>query len=137
MFVIKKEQYEIFSHKALDDYIKRVINHLEQAYPEKVWDKSEDELKIIIQDIIKKAISYSIITEKDVARFIDFTFEFGEGFEDKEENTWIKDILSDQTESGTDKIQNLENEIYSLSDEDVIKGSKTKADVENEFISTV
>ena len=110
---------------------------MEQAYPEKVWDKSEDELKIIIQDIIKKAISYSIITEKDVARFIDFTFEFGEGFEDKEENTWIKDILSDQTESGTDKIQNLENEIYSLSDEDVIKGSKTKADVENEFISTV
>lgn len=109
---IRKEQMAAFAADRRRQFVDRVIAHLEQAYPEAVWDADPNDLRRRIDQTIDRAMSYGIAIEKDVGAFIDFTYDLGESFDTEPENEWARSILLRGDLDGSAKIAELRHLLY-------------------------
>jgi len=112
MIYISTDQMNKFSDVSRKNFEKRLIDHLEKAYPEEIWNLSEHELIMQVQNLIDKAFAYGIVTEEDVATFIDISFELGEKINTDEQFSWIIEILSKEELDGQAKISMIEEILF-------------------------
>ncbi len=109
---------DILSGQNYENFVARLIRHIEITHPEKTWSMQEEKLPDRIEKVIKEAQSYGIENENDVAAYVDLNFEFGNEFELAPERFWAREILSDRQMTGHEKIVKLEKIGYAIEDED-------------------
>ena len=114
MLVIRKEQIEVLSAAMRQRFIDRMVSHLNTVFPDKLIemesiqaDDDNQSLEAYITNLITTAEEIDILTEGDVARYISFVTEFGEGFDKDRNMRWATNILANRKLSGTTRISLL------------------------------
>lgn len=85
-----------------------VLAHLRNACLMECVQMSDDELRELIRTGIEKAGAYSILRERDVARYIELMLVVSPSFDEEE---WAHDILSANWIPAHEKIERLNEEV--------------------------
>ena len=111
MLGIRKEQMEELASASRQRFIDRMSVHLNAVFPDRLnelpalqADDREASLKNLIVELIDKAAERDIVSERDVARYIDFIIEFGQAFEKNRDMRWATQILANKRLSGSARI---------------------------------
>jgi hypothetical protein len=108
MLTIRKEQMAVFREPAINDYVKRVVVHLSERFPEKCEALGDPKVSETVKYGIQRSASYGIATEGDVRRYIDLMIMFGPDFDQDPELPWASSILNNRTLiNPTTKIERL------------------------------
>lgn len=94
MLIITKAQLERLDAVHLDRFKARVIDHLRELFPALVGRPAE-EFDREIDAGIAEARSRGVISERDIARYLDLRAKLGVGFLADPEHEWIAAILAD------------------------------------------
>src|SRR5689334_19159 len=131
MVKLRQSQLDGMHQKLRQEYENRVLSHIEEAFPEEVWNLPKDVKQLRIRESIDRALNYGLETEEDVAAFVDWTFELGETFD---RNAWASEILLDPTLSGQDKVIEIETAVNELEESDDLDllgdGAENQAETE-------
>jgi len=93
MLLIRNEQMKIFKTELLETFIKKTQAHIHEVFEEQIMDKTEEDIREIIQNGIEKARGYEIREEQAVVLFIDLIIGIGPDFEEQKPNKWMISIL--------------------------------------------
>ncbi len=108
MLTIRKDQMAAFSEAAIRSFVDRMIVHLHKFFPQQCEALGAIKTNEAIQYGIQRAATYSIITERDVCKYIDLMFTFDRDFDTAPHLPWAREILNDQSlEDPTTKINRL------------------------------
>ena len=110
--ILRPEQIQAFTHYMTANFEDRLILHLREAYPEEVWEIPPDELSETVRRAMDRAMAHGLVTEGDVAGFVDLTFELGPDFESDENYDWAANILHDPNLDGTRKIKRINHFLH-------------------------
>lgn len=104
--IIRNDQWNLLEKDAHRRFIDRLCAHFDLFWPEHVeaWG---DQYRSIIERGVERAKSYGLVTEQDIARFINLWFIWGIQFEDKPGFEWASDIVSDSSRPAALKIHQL------------------------------
>jgi hypothetical protein len=81
--------------------------HARTFWPGQCDDLGEDGLNARVQLAIDRAAQFGIEAERDVARFLDLLFVWGDDFAESEPTAWARDILEDETLDSPLKVHQL------------------------------
>lgn len=109
MLSIRKEQMETLSAYMREQFEWRMVLHLREIFSERTKDLSDDRIRIVVQDGIRKAECYRIEYEDDIRRFIEYFVTYGTRLDVREETQWIGDILRRDDLSGTTKMNLIDS----------------------------
>jgi len=108
MLSIRKEQMAVFREPAIDDFVKRVVVHLNKCFSAKCETVGELKLRQMVKYGIQRAASYLISSERDVCKYIDLMVVFGSDFDQDPKLPWASSILNNQAIiNPTTKVQRL------------------------------
>ncbi len=82
----------------------RMVKHLREKFSDRTENLSDERMRIVVQDIVKKAESYGIEYEDDIRRFIEYVVIYGTRLDVREGTRWIGDILRRKDLDGTAKM---------------------------------
>lgn len=109
MFVIRKEQMNVFSQYMLNRFFDNMQRHLNKRYPEQTKKLGNNQLRELIVAGTEKAKEYDITDENDVKRFLEYLVEYGQNFGKSPETIWASQFLHDKELSGTMKMNEIDN----------------------------
>ena len=111
MLVIRKEQMEVLSHYVLKGFEDRMVEHLNEFFPDQCETLGEPDVREAVQYGIDRAGSYGITSERDVCKYLNLMFTFGRDFDVDPRLPWAAAILNagDVTDP-TRKIERLYTE---------------------------
>lgn len=92
---IRKEQMDVYSEAAVQDFEDRMVHHLEKCFPEQCEALGDAETRKAIREGIVLASDYGITLEPDVCRYISLMFAFGRNFDSDHHLPWPARILND------------------------------------------
>jgi hypothetical protein len=98
---------EVFSKHIQEDFVNRMVSHLNEFYPKKCQEMGPQALRQSIYDAIDRCREAGIETEYDVARYIDLIYELGWPTEDAPVPFWTQEVLDDPELDGSTKIDRL------------------------------
>ena len=107
MLKITTHQIETFQAADLHRFENELIVRLRENFT-LLFEKhnlEDDRLRQIIQQGIARAKDYQIFGEYDITRFIEYAFEYGNGFESL---PWIYPVLTASHLSGQEKMDRLD-----------------------------
>ena len=111
MLVITEEQMKKLAESVRKNQYSELkvslVDHIESAYPEMVWNKSKDDQYLRIQKSMDKAIDYDAVSEQDIIIFVELTFELGLEFDIDPAHEWTHQILADDTLDISSKLKKL------------------------------
>lgn len=105
---IHRGQWDVLSAHALKRFEDRMVLHLEEYAPAAVRPVSDDDLRRLIRDGIRRAAGYDVVDSVDVERYLELMIDYGAGFDTAEETRWAGDVLRDSGLSGSEKISRLD-----------------------------
>ena len=94
--VIRKEQEASLSKVSLAVFEDRMIQHLNEFFPQMFNTVGENQLRPVIRQGIVQAGIYGISNEIDVARYIDLSFVLGLDFDSGKQHPQAAEIIKDQ-----------------------------------------
>ena len=107
MLVIRSEQIKVFSNTMLRSFEERMLTHILKCFPKKYNALGQEAVVKLIHQGIKRAETYNIHTERNVAEFIDLMIVFGSDFDTDDAYPAAKKILKNADFSGQEKIDAL------------------------------
>lgn len=107
MLKIRSQQLEALGDAASLRFQAACREHAREYWPRQCDELGDDGLNARIEHAIEEAGRFGIESERDVARFFDLYFVWGEGFVDAERTSWARDILEDETLDGPLKVHQL------------------------------
>ena len=112
MLTIRKEQMAVFREPAINDYVKRMVVHLNETFPEKCEALGDAKIRETVKYGIQRSASYGITSEGDVRKYIDLMLMFGLDFDQDPQLPWASAILGNQAIiNPTTKINRLYKEL--------------------------
>lgn len=114
MLVLKRSQLVILNEILRKAFIRNALVHIKKKFKDYYESKTTEELIMLIKNELIRAERYNIDEQSDVLRFIEFTIELGNEFEQKPENDWAKETLLTRNFSGSEKIINLNKQYLFL-----------------------
>lgn len=102
MLTIQQEQIEAMQKMRERDFQERLARHLKLIYPTLV--PGDVDLETLIYWNIARASEYEVVTEADIARYLEYVIFFGEQFDTDPDLPWIHEILADDNLDGTKKM---------------------------------
>jgi hypothetical protein len=93
MLTIRKEQMEALNAVMRERFIEKTMRHLRDLFPEETKPLAEPDLRAFVEDGMKRAGGYSIVSEREVTLFIDLMMGLGKDFEAQPNRDWIKRVL--------------------------------------------
>jgi hypothetical protein len=99
--IIPRQQLDAFAQAAVSDFEKRMRVHLRRFFPERCAALGDDAVGSLIRDGIQVGRRHSILTERDVARYIDLAAFLEGGADIGREHSWARDILIADEEAST------------------------------------
>lgn len=97
MFTISQKVMDVFTQRAIDNYIERLLPHLRESFPERCEALGEVGVRNAVRDEIESAGRYSITLEPTVAQYVHLGFLFGPGFDRDPACPWAQEVLNDKT----------------------------------------
>ena len=97
-----------------NDFEDRMTHHLLRHFPVHCEDMEDPELRREIRNGIQRAMTYHIVGDADVCRFIDLMFAFGRDFEFGSEFCWTREILEDPSLNSHAKIRRIYSRAFML-----------------------
>lgn len=101
MLLIRKEQMAAFSQYMQDNFVKRMITHLRQIFPNETDKLTDKNLCGIIEYGISNAQKYEISRECDVERYLDLMFLLAFDFDTHSKTRWANQILRKDWDAST------------------------------------
>ncbi len=95
MLKIYPEQNDAFAQAAVRDFEARMARHLRRFFREECRILGEDSLFETIRHGIRRASSYGIVNERDVALYLNLTLALGRDFDSDPLLPWARAILVD------------------------------------------
>jgi hypothetical protein len=96
MLRIRWEQLAVFRNYALKSFEDRMRGHLSKCFPQQCKNRSDTDLRTLIQYGIKSAAKYGITAERDVCKYIDVMIVSGRDFDRDPQLPWASSILNDE-----------------------------------------
>ena len=96
MLSIRKEQMVVFREPAVNDFVKRVMVHLNKCFPAKCEAMGEAKVRAMVKYGSQRAVSYRVSSERDVCKYIDLMLVFGQDFDQDPKLPWASSILNNQ-----------------------------------------
>ncbi len=93
MFIIRKEQEQVFNENAFASYIKEMIQHCKEFSPELCATLNDDQLSIAIHKAIQRANMHDFTQRGPVRLFIEMILLFGSDFYSDPQYPWIREII--------------------------------------------
>jgi hypothetical protein len=87
----------------------RVLAHLRAAFATYVGERSDAELLTMIQKGIGHAKNYQVITEADVARYVEYMVLYGPDFDSAPKYSWAGAILRATGITGKQKMDKIDD----------------------------
>jgi hypothetical protein len=106
MLTIRQQQIENLRQCHLKKFEDEMVVHLRSQFERHPLVGDEVKLRNAIREGIASAGGYGIVSEFDVGRFLEFTLEYGVGFDSSD---WAAHILNDVTLSGSAKMNRLDD----------------------------
>lgn len=94
MFRVHKEQKDALAADAAKSFPRRVFDIVRSHFPEKCDELGEARSLRLIEEVIPRAATYGIGSERDIAMFAVLAFLYGAAFD---ERRWASEILNDMT----------------------------------------
>ena len=107
MFVIRDAVWDQLGEAAHADFVRRMRMHLKEFFPERLARTTAEQVTRFIEQQISRAEQYGIVTEIDVARYIDLAIVLGPGFDTGDRHPWVKEILDRHELSAEQKLRAL------------------------------
>jgi hypothetical protein len=85
-----------------------LVTHLQEKFPERTQDFSDDSLRVVVQDSVKQAEGYGIASEEDLRRFLEYVLLYGTQLDRREDTRWIGETLRRPDLDGTAKMDLLD-----------------------------
>ncbi len=95
-----------FSEALLARFEDRAIAHLRQRFQQALSQTEDDELRKRIRAGKERAELYSVVSESDLLRYLEYSVEYGPDFDAA--TSWAPSILQAEA-SGTKKMDDLDN----------------------------
>ena len=94
MLVIREAQIEALSHVALTSLIRRLIQNVEQDFPEQTKQLDPQEIREAVAFGCRNAMRYGLDNQKDLATYVYLMFTFGWHFDTNPAFPWAAEYLS-------------------------------------------
>lgn len=109
MLRFSNDQQAALNHSGFERFIEDVRAHLEQHFPRLHALRGPDKTRDWIRYGTAQAEGYDIVEDRDVRRFIDLLYARGIGFEQRDEHSWIRDILHNEERTGRWKMDRIQD----------------------------
>jgi hypothetical protein len=96
MLTIRKEQIAVFGPLGKKVFEDRMLTHLKKFFPEQSESLGEPKLRETVQYGTQRAAAHSIISERDVCKYIDLMILYGRDFDKDPNLPWAQSILRNQ-----------------------------------------
>jgi hypothetical protein len=106
--IVRKEQMDAFGELMRKGFEDRMVVHLNEVLPSRSAELGEEKLREEIRFGMESAASYEIVTERDVARYIDLMFLLGRDFDASPATPWARPILTDKSSSAENRVRRLQ-----------------------------
>lgn len=105
--IIRSEQMVSFEAAQWRRFEDEVIARLRESFGPTLQQRGLDDsrLRLTIREVVKRAKKYGVLTEYDVTRFIEYEFEYGEGFDSL---PWAAPVLVAASLTGDEKMDRLD-----------------------------
>lgn len=94
MLIVRDEQLESLSSAMLRSFERRMAEHLWHYFPEECRRAGDERVRAAIRQGVARAARYGIVSELDVARYIDLSVVLGLDFDSGRRHPWAKEILN-------------------------------------------
>jgi pSer/pThr/pTyr-binding forkhead associated (FHA) protein len=111
MFVIRRSQMAALSLERQRDFEERLYEYFSRRKPLDYGDLSEEALRSLVANGVRKAEAYGIETERAVFQFTGFMLLFGRDFDLDPQRPWIKAILSEATLNSEARLSWIESQL--------------------------
>lgn len=111
MFIIRKEQMQVFEDSTFRQFVDDTVIHLQTHYPKQTEEMSEPDLRKMVEVGTERAETYGIVTVTDVQRFLGCMLEIGQNFDVEPQTDWAGEILRREDASGTLKMDEIEEQM--------------------------
>ena len=105
--IVRKAQIESIEGQAREQFVQFMQNHLNEHFPDHCKALGRQGVSEAIESGIARAEEHSMISERDVCKFIDLQFSFGQSFDSEH---WARGVFSDP------EIRNASTRIDALMD---------------------
>ena len=95
MLVIRQAQVDALIDERLREFRSWMLRHLREHFAAQLQDKSDDDLRTLIDDGLCRARRFGLDRRTSLCSFIDLMVLFGPGFENKREYPWVARALDD------------------------------------------
>lgn len=106
-FTISDAHMEAFSEQQGKRFEDEMVLHLTREFPEEANRVGEDWLREMIREGVQAAEGYNIVLERDVARYLELMLAVSPDFDDNDQTPWAKDILTDGSMTGQEKLDRI------------------------------
>jgi hypothetical protein len=89
-----------FSEAASKSFEERMLAHLRRFFPKRCAALGEGAARELVRDGIAAARSYSVVAERDVARYLDVAMALESGADLAAEHAWAREILGSAEDPG-------------------------------------
>ena len=107
MFVMRNRHLESFSKSAAETFEDRMVGQLHARFPVECSELGDESVRQRIRDGMKRAPTYEICTERDVAHFIRLMFGIRPDFDTSRKTAWAKEIVSDTQVSASQRLTTI------------------------------
>jgi hypothetical protein len=110
MLIINKEQMTALREKKRRDFVKRMVDYLQRTFPKQAGSLGDAGLREEIQHGMETADQYRMVSEREVARYIELMFYLGRDFDTSPQTPWATAILNDRFSSAANRLRRLSRE---------------------------
>ncbi len=113
MLRISKHQQSALEATGLERYIDASRAFLAQRFPRLYQLRGPDKTRAWVRQGIERARGYGIGDARDIRRFVVLLYARGIGFEGTPQNSWIRDILTNEERTGRWKMDRIQEGLAS------------------------
>lgn len=117
MLTIRREQMKVFRKQRYERFLDRLARHARRFFPEQTNDLDGEALRRVCRSLVLRGSRYGFETERDLCKFLNVAFVFGEEFDEDPHLPWTRPYLEDDTAGPTLKISRLYLEALKHEDE--------------------
>ena len=99
MLIIRREQKDRCAAQVRAVFEERMLTHLEAVFGQRCESMGRAGVRQMVRHGIEQAGSYGISAEREVCKYIDLMFIFGEQYDVDPALPWAAEILNDEHET--------------------------------------
>jgi hypothetical protein len=105
-WIIRNEQMKAFGRAMEQRFAERMLRRLRRNYSSRIAQLSDEEVRGLIRQAIETSRKYGMVTETEVARYLNYVISYGAEFDRTED--WAAAILNTAGLTGRQKLDRID-----------------------------